>query len=227
MCGRFTLGSGPEEISRAFGIPRPTDLVPRYNVAPTQRVAAVRSSGAGRELVFLRWGLIPSWSRDKAIGARLINARGETVAEKPSFRSAFQHRRCLVLADGFYEWKASGKEKQPYYITLRDGGPFALAGLYERWEGDAEVIESCTIITTGANELMRPLHDRMPVILAPCDHGTWLDAQWPTEDLARLLRPYPGDAMRATPVSTRVNSPRNDDAACVEPIEAPGLVLES
>jgi putative SOS response-associated peptidase YedK len=169
MCGRITLRATPEKIAGLFGVSK-LDYSPRFNIAPTQEVLTVRSSQQGRELVPLRWGLIPSWAKDKKIGAALINARAETVAEKPAFRSAFKHRRCLIPCDGFFEWsRREGGTKVPHYITLRDGGLFAFAGLWEEWEPaeEGKCVSSCTIITTEANELVRPLHDRMPVILEP------------------------------------------------------------
>jgi putative SOS response-associated peptidase YedK len=221
MCGRFTLRTKREDLAKLFDAVIP-EIPPRYNIAPTQEVAAVRAAGAGRELVNLRWGLIPSWAKDQKIGYRLINARADGVADKPSFRSAFKSRRCLVAADGFYEWqKTATKQKQPYYITLRDGGPFAFAGLWERWHGGDGDIQSCTIVTTDANELMRPLHDRMPVILDAKDYAMWLDpTPRPKEELLSLLKPFPSDAMQAVPVSTTVNNPKNQGPQCIAPLKA-------
>jgi putative SOS response-associated peptidase YedK len=220
MCGRFTLRTAGKVLAAVFQLPQVPQLPFPYNIAPTQVVAAVRqAAGSGlRELVQLRWGLIPSWAEDKKIGARLINARAETAATKPSFRSAFRHRRCLLLADGFYEWQRLDGKKQPFYLRLRDDRPFAFAGLWESWTGpDGEVIESGALLTTEANATVRPVHDRMPVILAAADYARWLDpaAQKP-EALQPLLRPYPAEEMTAYPVSTRVNAPRNDDAKCIE-----------
>ena len=222
MCGRYTLLASPEAIRDQFGLAEVPELSPRYNIAPTQPVAAVRlvAGQERRELVLLRWGLIPPWADDPAIGNRLINARAETVDDKPSFRSALRCRRCLVLADGFFEWQTSRGKKQPYYFRLRDGRPFAFAGLWERWSrGGHGAVESCTLVTTEANELVRPMHDRMPVILPPDACGAWLDpaVQRPGE-LQPLLRPYRAEEMTAYPVSVRVNSPRNDDAGCVEAV---------
>jgi putative SOS response-associated peptidase YedK len=175
--------------------------------------------GTARECVALRWGLVPSWADDPAVGNRLINARAETVASKPSFRAAFRQRRCLVPADGFYEWQKQAGKKQPFYIHLRGGGPFAFAGLWERWQGADEPIESFTIVTTEANELVRSLHERMPVILPREAYKHWLDPAYAKlEELQALLRPYPAEEMAAFPVSTRVNSPRVDDAACIVPV---------
>jgi putative SOS response-associated peptidase YedK len=196
-------------------------LTPRYNIAPTQDVAAVRAGvEGGRVLVELRWGLIPSWAKDRSIGSRMINARAETVADKPAFRAALRSRRCLVLADGFYEWQRLGARKQPYFIGLRNGGPFAFAGLWERWAPNgSEPIESCTILTTSANEVIAPIHDRMPVILDAQDHALWLDSGVEgASELLPVLRPQPAEAVRAFPVGLLVNNPANDVPACREPL---------
>jgi putative SOS response-associated peptidase YedK len=221
MCGRFALIDPAEQLAMQFDLPAIADLTPRYNIAPTQPVLAVRQAqgNGAREWALLRWGLIPSWSKDIAIGNRLINARGETVAEKPSFRAAFKRRRCLIPASGFYEWQKQGKTKQPIYITPANGEMFALAGLWESWQGtDGSELESCTIVTTTPNELMTPIHNRMPVIVAPEDYDTWLDSE-PEPSLGlHLIRPYPSDLMQVTAVSTYVNSPRNEGPQCVEPV---------
>ncbi len=224
MCGRFTLRAPASVIAEQFSLFDLPSLSPRYNIAPTQTVAVVRqvgaSGGAGRELVNLRWGLIPHWAKDPAIGNRMINARSESVAEKPAYRTALRRRRCLVAADGFYEWQPGGRRKQPYFIHMKDDRPFGFAGLWETWEGpENSYIESCTIITTDANALMAPIHDRMPVIVDPKDYGLWLDTsvQDPAPILP-LLRPFQGDLLVAEPVGTRVNSPANDDAACIAPL---------
>lgn len=224
MCGRFTLRAPASVIAEQFSLFDLPSLSPRYNIAPTQTVAVVRqvgqAGGAGRELVNLRWGLIPHWAKDPAIGNRMINARSESVAEKPAYRTALRRRRCLVAADGFYEWQPGGRRKQPYFIRMKDDLPFGFAGLWETWEGpENSYIESCTIITTDANELMAPIHDRMPVIVDPKDYGLWLDTS--IQDPARLLPllcPLHGDVLVAEPVGTRVNSPANDDAACIAPL---------
>jgi len=191
----------------------------RFNIAPTQDVAVVRlaKAGGGRELLTMHWGLIPSWAKDPKIGNRMINARAESVAEKPSFRAAFRRRRCLVPADGYYEWqKTTGRSKQPYLFHRRDDGPFAFAGLWEHWEKGQGPLQSCTIITTEANDLARPIHDRMPVILSPGDYDAWLDpSNGGGEPLLALLAPYEGDDLVAEPVSTYVNKPTNDDPRCV------------
>jgi len=185
-------------------------------------VAAVRRvPGDGqRELVLLRWGLVPFWAKDPGIGARMINARSETVAEKPAFRAAFRRRRCLVPADGFYEWRRLERGKQPFYVRLRDERPFAFAGLWEHWEGpDETAIDSCTLLTTEPNDLIRPVHSRMPVILSPKDYDLWLDPGVQKAELLQpLLRPYPSEGMLAYPISTWVNKPKNDSPRCIEPL---------
>jgi putative SOS response-associated peptidase YedK len=212
------LHKSSAELRQRFGLLSVPPLAQRFNISPTQQVATVRPAGQGRELALLRWGLVPSWADDLSIGYKLINARAETVADKPSFRLALRSRRCLVLADGFFEWAKAGGKKQPYYFRLREGKPFAFAGLWERWTKGGEPVESCTIVTTGANELVRPVHERMPVILPPESYGAWLDPEvQDRERLLPLLRPYPTEGMVAGPVSTRVNSPRNDDPGCIEP----------
>jgi putative SOS response-associated peptidase YedK len=274
MCGRFTIRAPVSVIAAQFAVFETPAFAARFNIAPTQPVPVVRRRTSAetalqgdRELSWLRWGLIPSWAKDPAIGARLINARAETAAEKPAFRSALRRRRCLIVADGFYEWQRSGKggrhllckapegpfrqkvpatfsagrKKQPYFIRLRDDRPFAFAGIWEAWEGaddstggerdrrtagDAKPgavphrrLETCTILTTDANELIGRIHDRMPVILSPADYAAWLDPA--NEDLQRLmplLAPYPSDAMQAQPVGDFVNSPAHDSPQCIEPV---------
>lgn len=229
MCGRFSLNAAEAELRRLFGYDGPAlNLAPRYNIAPTQTtpVVAIGREG-GRALVMMRWGLIPSWSDDMAIGAKLINARAETVAEKPAFRDAFRRRRCLVPADGFYEWQAvGGDRKQPYRIHRPDGGPFAFAGLWEQWQGAEGRVLSFTIVTTEANARLRPIHPRMPVILAPEDHAGWLDAAAPAEAAGGLLRPCPDDGLVAEPVGPRVNNVKNDDPSCFDPPDGPTTALE-
>lgn len=218
MCGRFTLATPAEIIAAAFDITEPVELRPRYNIAPSQDVVVVRRSAeGGRRLAFLRWGLIPSWAKDPAIGNRMINARAETLAEKPAYRGALRARRCLVLADGFYEWQATGARKQPYHFRLRDGRPFGFAGLWERWSAtDSAQVESCTIVTTSANEVVRPVHDRMPVIVPEPAYDRWL-AHEPlsAEELAALLDSRVAAELTATAVSLRVNNPANDDPGCL------------
>ena len=222
MCGRFTLFEADKVISREFGVSGIPPLSPRYNIAPSQPVAAVRATptGEGRELAFLRWGLIPSWSKDPAIGNRLINARAETAQEKPSFRSAFRRHRCLIPTNGFYEWQRLERGKQPYFVRMRDGQLFAFAGLWDRWESpDKGVIETCTILTTAANTVLAPIHDRMPVILPPTEYARWLDpALRDPDSLAPLIVPFPPEEMLAFPVSPRVNAPTVDDEKCIAPL---------
>lgn len=220
MCGRFTLKTPAAELAKAFELDEMPLLEARYNIAPTQDVAAVLQpqGAAKRRLVLFRWGLIPSWADDPSFGARTINARSETAASKPAFRAAFRERRCLIAADGFYEWQAVGEGKQPFYITIDGGGPFAFAGLWEHWRRDEREIDSCTILTTSANERMKKLHDRMPVILDRKDWSAWLDpATRDPERLTRLLTPFAAERMHLTPVDKRVNSPKNDDPSLVEP----------
>lgn len=219
MCGRYTLSAPAETLSEQFDLPAIPDLFPRYNIAPTQEVAAVRhAEHGGRELVKLRWGLIRSWADSPAIGVGMINARSETVASKPAFRSAFRKRRCLIPADDFFEWQKLGTQKQPFLFRLRDGKPFAFAGLWECWHQGDQVIESCTILTTEANEVVRPLHERMPVILPTSANEVWLDPVQRPETLRPLLRGYSSEEMLAYPVSKHVNSPRNDDAECIRSV---------
>ena len=209
-------------LAEQFALVEAASLAPRFNIAPTQPVAIVRlapgTATPTRELVAVRWGLIPSWADDPAIGNRMINARAETVADKPSYRAAFRRRRCLVPADGFYEWQRVEGKKQPHFIHLDDDRPFAFAGLWESWEGpDHSHIESCTIITAEPNELMRPIHNRMPVILKEEDYQAWLDTnQSDRETVLPLLAPYPADQMAAHPVSTYVNSPMREGPECIQ-----------
>ncbi len=224
MCGRFTQAAPGEVVAGLFQLPSVPALAARYNIAPTQDVAAVRAStGGGRELVELHWGLLPPWVRERSVAGRMINARAETLADKPAFRAAFRSRRCLIVADGFYEWQRLGVRRQPHFIGFADGRPFGLAALWERWPGGGSgpVVESCTIVTTAANEVVSPLHDRMPVILDPNEFALWLDpgARDP-EALRPLLRPHAAAAMRAYPVSPLVNDPAHDGPACREPLAA-------
>ena len=220
MCGRYTLKSPIDVVVEHFGLEEyPSSLTPSYNIAPTQEVAAVVEEDEKRKLEMFRWGLIPSWAKDPAIGNKMINARAETVSEKPSFRSAFKRRRCLIVADGFYEWqKTDGGAKQPFYFRMKDSSPFAFAGIWETWDGRGEEIRSCNIITTDANDLMREIHHRMPVILPAENHAAWLDPGFEEKEaLLDLLRPYPSEEMEAYPVSRRVNRPSNNEPGVVEP----------
>ena len=218
MCGRFTLVSPFVAVTERFHASAPPDLRPRYNIAPGQDVLCVIREGENR-IMPLRWGLIPFWAKDPAIGNRLINARAETVAEKPSFCYAFTKRRCLILADGFFEWRPSGKRKMPVYVFLKSKKPFGIAGLYETWKApDGNELRTCTIITTDANDLVRPLHDRMPVILPEDVEDRWLDpAEVSRERLLSCLKPYPPGEMTAYDVSPVVNNTRHDAPDCILP----------
>jgi len=231
MCGRFSLSSDAEVLQQIFELMGPPPVQPRYNIAPGQPIAAVRvdeaASEGQRHFVHLVWGLIPPWARDPSIGNRMINARSETLSDKASYRNAFRRRRCLVPADGFYEWQKQAGGKQPHFVRMADGSPFAMAGLWERWQSpDGSELDSCTIVTTAANELMAPIHDRMPVILDTAGCALWLEHRNDaTEHVADLLRPFPADKMTAYPVSRLVNSPQNDSPQCIEPIEPPGKLF--
>jgi putative SOS response-associated peptidase YedK len=223
MCGRFTLIAEPDKVKEIFDISDTSNCQweARYNIAPTQTIATVLCHGESkeRECRSLRWGLIPSWSKDSKMAARTINARAETLAQKPSFRSAFKRRRCLILADGFYEWKKTETKKQPYYFQLKDKQPFAFAGLWEQWQSpEDEKITSCTIVTTEANELLQQIHNRMPVILSSSDYEKWLDPQLhQTELLKELLHPFEAEKMMMTAVSTKVNNPLHTSPECIKP----------
>ena len=219
MCGRFTLTVDPadqEETVTEFEYP--ARFAPRFNIAPTQPVLTIPNDGKNRA-EFLAWGLIPSWAKDPSIGNRLINARGETLAEKPAFRGGYKYKRCLILADGFYEWKsqAGTKTKVPHFIHLKSRTVFAFAGLWDEWHSpDGSSVRSCTIITTEPNKLMAGIHNRMPVMLQPQDYEDWLDSAPRTPDtLNQLIKPFPADLMEAYAVSTLVNSPANDRAECL------------
>ncbi|MEX0828937.1 MAG: SOS response-associated peptidase [Nitrospirales bacterium] len=218
MCGRFTRKENFQNLAALLGLPTPPTLDPRFNIAPSQMVTCVRTNLEifDREFVELKWGLVPSWAKDPSIGNKLINARGETVTEKPSFRSAFNRQRCLVLADGFYEWKQEGKTKQPYYIRMKDHRLFAFAGLWERWEKNDQTLETCTLITIHANSLMEPIHHRMPVILPESAYTSWLNPTLHNKaDLRGLIEPYDAAHMEAYPVSRMVNNPSIDQPECI------------
>jgi putative SOS response-associated peptidase YedK len=218
MCGRFAQRSDPKRLAREFKVAEVPPIEARYNIAPTQEILGVYESVEGREMKFFKWGLIPSWAKDASMGARLINARSETVEEKPAFREAFKRRRCIIPADGFYEWQRREDKKQPFFFQLKDERPFGFAGLWERWQGTTgEAIESCAILTTEANEVLRPVHDRMPVILHSADYELWLDEDVRKRELLReLLRPYPAEEMTSYPVSTAINSPHHQGATLIE-----------
>jgi len=225
MCGRYTLVTTPQELADQFELAEPVDFPPRYNIAPSQSSPIVRRSepGGARRLDLLRWGLVPHWAKDLKFGYRTINARAETVATQPAFRDAFRKRRCLVPANGFFEWQKSvmaGKEaKQPFHVHRKDDRPMALAGLWDRWVGpDGAAIESFTIVTTDANELMGPVHNRMPVIFRSEHYGEWLNPGAGIDQLKALLGPCPSEWLVATPVSREVNNPRNDSPGCIIPL---------
>ena len=228
MCGRCTLSTPAEKWADLFDLDLSgVTAAPRYNIAPSQDVLAVRQArdGPRRELVPLRWGLVPAWAKDRTIANRLVNARAESLTEKPAFRDAFRDRRCLLVADGFYEWHGKPGTRRPFYYRLADAGVFAMAALWERWipparsrgSGQVAPLESCTIVTTEANSLVRLVHDRMPLILRPRDHQRWLAARRP-EELRDLLRPFPDDGLVSYAVSSHVNDANNDDPLCIEPV---------
>jgi putative SOS response-associated peptidase YedK len=226
MCGRFLLTAPNTQLTDLFQFAAPADdgaaLSPRYNIAPSQSIATVRNEqGDRRGLAMVRWGLVPAWAKDRHSRQGLMNACSETAAVKPSFREAFRKRRCLVLADGFYEWKRSGKKKEPVAIRLWDGSPFAFAGLWERWQGaDGQPVETCAILTTEANELVKPIHDRMPVILRPEHHATWLDPNVQQIDLLQpLLVPFDAAALTLFSVNPWVNDARHEGPRCLERVD--------
>lgn len=221
MCGRFTITSIDDLVDEFGELVLPAELRPRYNIAPTQPVPIIANDSRGA-VSLVRWGLIPYWAEDSSIGNRMINARSETAASKPAFRAAFARRRCLVLADGFYEWKRAGKAKTPYYICRANRRPFSFAGLWERWKApDQTEVLSCTILTGAANELMAPIHDRMPIIVAPENRDRWLAPERVTPDrVADLLAPPPSEGFEIFEVSRLVNSPKNDSPECVAPATA-------
>ena len=216
MCGRFALKAPPAERITQFELDECADFNPRYNIPPGTNIPVIRQSSEGKRVLhLLRWGLVPHWAKDPSIGAKLNNARGESVAEKPSFRSAFKQRRCLIPASGFFEWKAEGKIKQPYYISLKNGEPMAMAGLWESWTApDGSILRTVCIVTTAANALMAPIHDRMPVIISPDKWQDWLAA--PREKIDGLVDAYPDDGLLAWPVSWRVSKTAEDDAELIE-----------
>lgn len=238
MCGRFTLRTPAARLMDIFRTGPFPELTPRYNIAPTQLIICLRAATPEsdlaaqglREVVSMRWGLIPFWASDTSIGSRMINARSETAADKPAFRQAWQKRRCLIPADGFYEWQTMARgSKQPWLIQQADEQPFAMAGLWECWHprhpdgatATEQIVLSCTILTTEANADLRPLHDRMPVILQPADYDMWLSEQASPAQRAQLMRPLPNGQLLRFPVSTMVNRPVVDNAECVQPIELP------
>ncbi len=220
MCGRFTLHTPESRIREAFQLEdaEPLGLHPRYNIAPSQDIPIIRDTDSGREMVLARWGLVPHWSKEPKTGYSTINARIESVAEKPAYRTPFRRQRCLIPADGFYEWKMVNGNKIPHYIRMRDGDVFAFAGLWDRWEGEGETLDSCSIIVMPANEVMQPLHERMPAIIAPAHYGPWLDAGLTDKTgIMRCLGSAPASQLEFYPTSPWVNSPRHDDERCIQP----------
>lgn len=216
MCGRYTLTASIKTIAETFGVAPTLETKPRYNVAPTQEVVTIVTNGQSH-LEWMQWGLIPSWAKDESIGSKMINARAETLAEKPSFRRLLRSKRCLLVASGFYEWQKENGGKVPFYFTLKNGDPFGFAGLWDTWKGpDGEPLHTCTLITTQPNALVAPVHDRMPVILLPEARKEWLDTDIHDEDmLLHLLTPYPSDAMAVREVSRLVNDPKRDSAELI------------
>jgi putative SOS response-associated peptidase YedK len=231
MCGRFSLAASAEEVRALYGYPEQTNLPPRANIAPRQEIAAVRlgEDDGARHFVWLRWGLIPAWAKEAAIGDRMINARRESVADKPAFRSAFRTRRCLIAADGFYEWRTEGGRKQPYRITVAGADVFAFAGIWERWRDpqSAQPIETCAILTTEAVPALRPIHHRMPVILDPAGFADWLNPATKIEAVQALLAQQPAHAFDTYAVSTRLNNAANDDLSLLAPVEPASTKLET
>jgi putative SOS response-associated peptidase YedK len=221
MCGRFALKAPPAELATRFGLDECIDFGPRYNIPPGTDIPVIRQSPEGKRVLhLLRWGLVPHWAKDLSIGNKLNNARGESVAEKPSFRDAFKRRRCLIPVNGFFEWRAEGKIKQPYYISLKSGDPMAMGGLWESWRApDGSILRTTCIITTGPDEVMAPIHDRMPVIVAPEHWQSWLSGM--PEEIDGILAPYRDGELQAWPVNRRVSKTQDDDAGLIEPVEVP------
>ena len=224
MCGRFTRSSPPQAIAEEFGVVIDPEVVagPRFNVCPTENVLVVAHGADGPALGTMRWGLVPWFAHDPKSGPRAINARAETLGTNRTFREPFERRRCLVVADGFYEWRKAGEDRQPYFIRLRSRRPFAFAGVWDRWKPkDGEPLVSCAIVTCAPNGLMAPIHDRMPVIVPPDARALWLARDAATATLGAVLRPYPDDEMEVYPVSKLVNSVRNDEPDCIRRVEPP------
>lgn len=228
MCGRFTFAVKPDEIMERFGVDSiPFDLPPRFNIAPGQNIPAIIEDRGQRRIGQLRWGLVPSWAPDAKGGYKMINARAETLTEKPAYRRLFERKRCIIPADGFYEWQQRPSGKQPMRIMMKNEELFSFAGLFDTWSGpEGEKIHTCTIITTRPNEVVKDIHDRMPVILHQEDEAIWLDRErYDTSLLQSLLVPYDPDQMRAYPVSSMVGSPRNDVPECIQEITDPPLLF--
>lgn len=220
MCGRFAQIEPVTNIIKTFLIDEVvTDLTPSYNIAPGGRIISVIKKEGRQLLVDFQWGLVPHWAKNPSIGHKMINARGESVLQKPSFRKAFRSQRCLIPVSGFYEWKKDGPTRIPYFVRLASGSIFSLAGLYDTWTSvSGEELRTCTIITTGANAIVKPIHDRMPVIIPRESQDLWLDASANNEALLALIAPYPADTMELYPVSALVNSPKNNSAECIAPL---------
>jgi putative SOS response-associated peptidase YedK len=220
MCGRFTLQTPESKIRQAFHLPigEQLGLTPRYNIAPSQFIPIVRNNDSEHKLALAKWGLVPHWSKEPKTKYSTINARIETVAEKPTYRTPFKSQRCLIPADGFYEWKLINGHKIPHYIRMRTGGVFAFAGIWDRWEGDGEVLDSCSIIVMPASDVMKPIHQRMPAIIAPAHYDLWLDSRVTDKDeIMGYLTSAPSDQLRFYPISPWVNSPQHDDERCIQP----------
>ena len=220
MCGRFTLHTPESHIREAFNLEHtePLGLIPRYNIAPSQDIPIIRDTETSREMVIAQWGLIPSWSKEPKTKYSTINARIESVAEKPTYRTPFKRRRCLIPADGFYEWKVVNGHKIPHHIRMKDGKVFAFAGLWDRWESDGESLDSCTIIVMPANAVMKPIHERMPAIIAPAHYDYWLDSRiTEKQEIMQYLNSAPSSQLTAYPVSTWVNVPKHNDERCIQP----------
>ncbi len=224
MCGRYTVRTNVRKLAEKFKAELSEAardaLLPRFNVTPTTPVPVVTVASATRQLTMMRWGLVPHWAKDQSAGVQLINARGDTVAEKCAFKDAFKRRRCLMVADGFYEWRTLGREKLPSFFRMADDEPFAFAAMWDRWQADGHTIDTCALITTDANELVATVHDRMPVIIDPIHYDRWMDpANTTGEGLAALLRPHPADGMMADAVSSYVSKAGNEGPKCIEPAE--------
>ncbi len=219
MCGRFVMTLEPSKIEQFFGVPEVPEIIPHYNIAPSQQILAICQNGDGyRHARSFRWGLVPSWSKDPAIGNKMINARSETVDEKPAFRGPIRYHRCLIPANGFYEWSREGSEKVPFYIHRKDREPLAFAGIWDTWKSTDQVIESCSILTTDSNNLVAKIHDRMPVILSPPEFDAWLDREMTDIEKQKMFfTPFPADMLDAVRVSSEVNNPQNDSPKCYKP----------
>jgi putative SOS response-associated peptidase YedK len=223
MCGRFSLATDISVLQEQFNFKWSNEITinPRFNVAPSQQILTIGSDGEKRIGTMMKWGLVPYWSNDTKIGYKMINARAEGIDEKPSFKTPFKRKRCLILSDGFYEWKKEEKKKQPFRFMMKDDRPFAFAGLWDQWDKDGELLYSCTIITTTPNEMTQEVHNRMPVILEEDAYDLWIDAKMnDTEYLKSLLIPFPAEKMKSYPVSTLVNSPKNNVEECLSPINS-------